>query len=293
MPNFTLTVEGHKTFSGVYTLEPEIVTPLVQWYMQREDREVFGSIRGCAPCPAVFVMKDDPHAKLTQQWQYYLRAINYNMAVDDVYLLLDQGLAFANQSGFRLPGDPKADYFHNKDLQYQPPSFDKVRTTSRSVMTGTEEFNFSTSIYDAMALAKQVISKQVTSFMTTKNTFASILARQENVLRVDVFDSRRLPLLKPGYSYPGDISEVDHNAYAIMPETQPEMFAVANIVNRTGEVVQFPRGEIYSWIDNGTTPYSFVPHIANLAYGPILYPLRFLYKVPLGSPKPRALRYEY
>jgi hypothetical protein len=286
MAEFTLEVSGRRVVNGV--LEPE--SPPVQLYMQREDKEVFGSIRSCAPCPAVFVLKDDPHAFMNQQWQYYLRAINYNMTVDNVYLLLDRALAFANRTGFRNPNSPKADWFHNKDLSYRPPNLDKVRTTSRSVMTGTEEFNIPTFVYNTQTLMQQIVARTI-SFMGAKSLFASLLARKENVLRVKVFDSRDLPPLKPGYKYPGDISEVNPNAYAIMPETHPEMFLVANIVNARGEVVQFPRGALYPWFEGGRTPASFVPHIANLAYGPILYPLRYLSKVPLGSPKPSPYRH--
>lgn len=250
---------------SIEVLTPRPVTPPVQYYMHKEDRESGlwgGSIRPCAPCPAIFVMKDDPHAAMSQQWQYYLRAINYNMTLANVYLLLDDHLAFANDKGFpslENPGD-KQDWFFNRNLDprlYKPPHMDKVRTTSRSVLTGAE-----------------------------------VLVGGVWHLKVKVFDSRSLPPLKPGYNYPRDISEVNPDAYAIMPRTHPEMFAVANIVNREGEVVQFPRGATYPWIDNGRTPYSFVPHIANLGYGEILYPLGLLEKIPLGSPPPRALRYE-
>jgi hypothetical protein len=268
---------------GTYQLER---FDLVQWYQQREDREVFGSIRACAPCPAVFVMKDDPHVKMTQQWQYYLRAINYHMDLEDVYLILDRALAFANQTGFRNSSSPKADYFHNKDLSYPLPSLDKVRTTSRSVLTGVEEFDYPTFTYDGQNLLQRLAARLLAPRVS------NLLQNKEPVLHVKVFDSRDLPPLKPGYSYPNDISEVDPNAYAIMPETHPEMFLVANIVNNAGEVVQFPRGATYPWIDSGLTPYTFVPHIANLSYGEIKYPLRYLYKVPLGSARPRALRYE-
>jgi hypothetical protein len=260
----------------------------VQWYMQKEDRDVFGSIRSCAPCPAVFVMKDDQHAKITQQWQYYIRAINYNMSLKYVYRLLVDDLAFANRTGFQSMDKPgRADYFFNRDLHLDPPQFDKVRTTSRSVLSGTEEFNVPTFITDAFVLARKIISRQ-TTFMSAKNGFRGLLARSENVLRVNVFDSRELPSLKPGYSYPQDISEIDPNAYLYMPETHPEMFLVANIVKANGDVYQFPYGALYPWIDRGMSPYSFIPHIANLAYGPVLYPLRYLTKVPVGDPKPRA-----
>lgn len=275
---------------GTWSIEEFPVLPPVQWYMQKEDRDVFGSIRTCAPCPAIFVMKDDQHAKMTQQWQYYLRAINYNMTLENVYLLLDWKLAFANRTGFRNPDSPKADFFHNRDLSFPDPSLDKVRTTSRSVMTGSEQFSLVQSVLDASHLARTIVTRR-TSFMGAKSSFASIASLSENVLNVDVFDSRDLPPLKPGYFYPTDISLVNPDAYVYMPETHPEKFMVANIVNRDGSVVQFPRGATYPWIDDGLTPYSFVPHIANLSFGPVLYPMRHLLKVPLGSVKPRALRY--
>lgn len=277
MPNYALTISGRRVVTGVM----EIETPAVQLYMFKEDRDIFGEIRSCAPCPAVMVMKDDPHVRFGRQWQYFLRANNYNMTLQNAYLLLDNNLAFANESGLGNDSDPRADWFHNEDLQYGPPNLDKVRTTSRSVLTGTEEFDYPTFTYDNRNLLHRFVN-----FLG----MGKLLLQKEPVLNVKVFDSRQLPPLKPGYSYPTDISEVDPNAYAIMPETHPEMFLVANIVNRRGEVVQFPRGATYPWIDGGLTPYSFVPHIANLAYGPIKVPLRYLYKVPLGSPKPRAYR---
>jgi hypothetical protein len=284
MPNYTLTISGRRVVTGVL----EIEKPQVQLYMFKEDQDIFGGIRSCASCPAVMVMKEDSHAQLTKQWQYYLRAINYNMSVGNVYLLLDDHLAFANNTGFPgldNPGD-KQDWFFNRNLginpetgrPFKPPALDKVRTMSRSVLTGVEEYDYPTFTYDG----RNSLIQRITSFLGIRS--------KEPVLNVKVFDSRQLPPLKPGYSYPRDISEVDHNAYAIMPETHPEMFLVANIVNRRGEVVQFPRGATYPWIDGGRTPYSFVPHIANLGYGPIKVPMRYLYKVPLGSPKPRPYR---
>jgi hypothetical protein len=282
MAEFTLEVSGRRVVNGI--LEPE--APPVQWYQFKEDRDVLGSIRSCAPCPAVMVMKDDPHAELPQQWQYYLRAINYNMTLGNVYLLLDDHLAFANHKGFPTlenPGD-RQDWFFNRNLginpatgkPYKPPTLDKVRTTSRSILTGVEEFDYPTFTYDGVV----------------RGLISRLLRRKEPVLKVTVFDSRQNPPIKPGKSYPKDIREVDPSAYLYMPETHPEMFMVANIVNRRGEVVQFPRGATYPWIDGGATPYSFLPHVANLGYGQIKIPMRYLHKVPLGSPKPRAYRFE-
>lgn len=288
LPSRRITVYSN----GTWDIDELNTQPLVQWYMQQEDQDVFGSLRDCVPCPAVFVLKDDPHVKMGRQWQYYLRAINYNMSLENVFLLLDDRLAFANKTGFdslEFPG--KADFFFNRFESPTLPSLDKVRTTSRSVMTGIEQFRLTQALLDTINLARSVAIRRV-GFLDAKFSLSSILSRATNVLNVRVFDSRQNPPLKPGYVYPDDISKVDPNAYLFMPETHPEMFLVANIVTTRGTVVQFPRGATYPWIDGGLTPYSFVPHIAHLGYGPVLYPLSRLYKVPLGSPKPRALRYE-
>ena len=249
MPNFILTVSGRK----VYTGNLEIEQPPVQLYMHKEDRDAQGYLRSCAPCPAVWVLQDDPHTFLSRQWQYYIRAINHNMTLENVYLLEDDHLAFTNHTGYPNLDDPgdRADYFFNRNLGGKNVQMDKVRTTSRSVLTGVEDGNY---------------------------------------LLVQTFDSRSLPPLKPGRSYPQDISEVDPTAYAIMPETHPWMFLVANIVNRREEVVQFPRGATYPWFEGGRTPVSFMPLISNHAYGPVRYPLSRLAKLPLGSPVPSPYR---
>lgn len=278
----------HVYSDGSYRVLTNLPLP-VQYYMQKEDKDVWGSLRGCVPCPAVWVLKSDPHAYLNKQWQYYLWAINYNMEMLKVRRLLDPMLAFANFTGLGASDDPRADYFLNKDLGEKLPNLDKVRTTSRSVMTGTEQFSLVQGIREAVSLLGQMVKRQQ-SFLGAKTTFRSVLARSENVLKVKVFDSRQDPPLKPGYSYPSEIKYIDPSAYEFLPETHPEMFLVANIVNREGEVVQFPFGGLYPWIDGGKTPYSFMPHIANLGYGDILYPLRYLYKVPLGAARPRAYR---
>lgn len=237
--------------NGTWDIETLPMSP-VQLYQHKEDREVFGELRSCAPCPAVMVLQDDPHAFLGRQWQYYIRAINHNMSLENVYLLLDDHLAFTNHTGYVSldnPGD-RSDFFFNRNTGSRAPQMDKVRTTSRSVLTGVEEGGF---------------------------------------LRVWTFDSRSLPPLKPGRMYPMDISQVNPDDYLYLPETHPWMFLVANIVNRREEVVQFPRGALYEWTGDNT-PYSFLPHISNHSYGPIRYPLSKLVKVPLGDPKPSPYR---
>jgi hypothetical protein len=228
--------------------------PSVQLYMHREDVEIRGYIRSCAPCPAVWVLKDDPHALMSEQWQYYQRAINMNMTLEDVYLTLDDHLAFANWTGYPTLDNPgtKADFFFRRNLTGKPPALDKVRTCSRSVLTGTEENGY---------------------------------------LIVKTFDSRQNPPLKPGRTYPRRVEDVNPDDYLYLPQFNREMFLVATIVNRRGEVVQFPRGGLYAWT-NDNTPYTFLPHVSNHAYGPVRVPLSNLRKLPLGSPVPSPYRRE-
>lgn len=292
MTNYSAKVTGYKEVRG--TLELEDTTPpppdpvTVQYYMQKEDRDVWGSVRTCAPCPAVFVMKDDPHAKIGQQWQYAIRAANYLMTLKNVFLLFDDNLAFANRTGFQGFETPNhADYFFNRYLSYSPPKLDKVRTTSRSVVTGEEVYSVKTALGEVALLAKDILTRRERSFMRARYSFSAIVNAPVNALKVKVFDSRQPPPLKPGYSYPRDITEVNPEAYAFMPWDNPEMWLIANVVKNNGIVYQFPRGAVYPWWGGGVEPVSFMPHIADLGYGDVVYPLRYLTKLPAGSKPPR------
>ena len=174
---------------SVTAVTPPARPPL---WMVKEDRELFGSIRSCAPCPAVVILKDDPHATIDEQHQYYLRAANYAMDLEDVYLLLDKALAFANGTGFRKDGSPKADYFHNKDLTYKPPNLDKVRSCVRNVLTGTEQYSLIQTVKEVVALLGD-IGKRTVGFRTARSRFAALLTTSANVLNVWTFDSRQPP----------------------------------------------------------------------------------------------------
>ena len=77
--------------------------------------------------------------------------------------------------------------------------------------------------------------------------------------------------------------------YLYLPEHDREKFLVANIVNNAGEVLQFPRGGLYSWTGD-QTPYSFLPHISNHSYGDVLYPLANLLPIAASAPIPSPYR---
>jgi hypothetical protein len=232
-------------------IDPPVVVRPPLW-THLEDKAAQGYIRSCAPCPAVWVLKDDPHALIGEQHQYYLRAANYLMTLENVYLVMDDHLAFANDTGFSSldnPGD-RADFFFRRNLTAKPPAMNKVRTTSRSVLTGT------------------VVGDK---------------------LKVTMFDSRQPPPLKPGRSYPTRVEDANIDDYLYNPREHPWMFATANIVNRSGEVVQFPRGAVYPWT-NDNTPRTFVPHIANFEYGDVFYPLSRLRKLGESEAVPSPYR---
>lgn len=260
--------------------------PVVPLYMHREDKEVFGRIRDCAPCPAVMVLKEDSHVFMSQQWQYFLRAANYNMTLENVRLTLDTALAFANETGFR-DTEPRQDWFWNRNLTAQkPPQLDKVRTCSRNAVTGTEFYRLQQAFFEVVKTAKIVLydarqsagSGIVLKSAIVRRLFMDALTAP-NTLKVWTFDSRQLPPLKPGRSYPTDISRVNPDDYLYMPERDREKFLVANIVNARGEVVQFPRGALYPWFEGGRTIATFLPHISNHGYGSVDVPLRNFVRV--------------
>lgn len=223
-------------------------------YMHREDKSVFGYIRSCAPCPAVFTLKDDPHVFLDKQWQFYIRAINYNQDLQYVISNLGFQLAYCNGTGFGDPNDPRANWLTGQRLDKTNPQFDKVRTNSRCCLTGTE-----------------------------------VLINGRWFLDVKTFDSTRFPPLKAGRTYPTRVEDVNPDDYLFMPQYNREMFLVCNIVNSSGEVVQFDNGGLYDWTRD-STPYTFLPHISNPNYGKVLYPLENLIKLPTDSPVPSPYR---
>lgn len=272
-------------------VEKRIVTPppaRPPLWMHLEDRAVFGYIRSCAPCPAVFVMKDDQHVEIDEQWQYALVAANSLMTLENVMLLMDYRLAFANRTGVTNPNDPRADFITGRHTTRRPPQQDKVRTTSRSVLTGVQTYSLGIALRETSAALGQTLRHRQ-SFATLGKSFRQMLTTQ-NVLRVTTFDSRQPPPLKPGRTYPASVQDVDPDDYFYSPLTHPWMFPTANIVNRAGEVVQFPRGAVYPWTGDNT-PRSFWFHISHPDYGPVDYPLSKLRKLGASEPIPSPYRF--
>lgn len=257
-------------------------------WMHLEDKAAQGYIRPCAPCPAVWVLKDDQHVEIDEQWQYALVGANSRMTLENIMLLMDYRLAFANRTGVTNPNDPRADFITDKYTTRKPPQQDKVRSTSRSVLTGAQAYSLAVALRETFAALGETLARRQ-SFATLRGSFRQTLTAQ-NVLRVTTFDSRQPPPLKPGRSYPGRVQDVNPDDYLYSPRTHPWMFLVANIVNRSGEVVQFPRGAVYPWTGDNT-PRSFWFHIANPTYGDVTYPLSRLWRVPDNQPVPSPYRF--
>lgn len=207
---------------GSYKLEILGLPPL---FMHREDKEALGGIRSCAPCPAVFVLNEpNTKVKLTMDWQFYIRAINYNMTLEHVCALLGYERAFTNNTGFGDENNPRVNFLTNNNLGCEYPRFDKDRCCSRTVMTGTKTPD-----------GKSLIIK--------------------------TFNGNASPPMKEGKPHPQTLSEINIDDYLYNPRDHPYMFLVANIVNADGTVVQFPNGGLYEW--TGNDPMVFLPLVSD------------------------------
>lgn len=260
------------------------VTPGTVSYMVNEDGKVFGGIRSCAPCPAVMVLKDDPHVFIDRQLQYYCRAINYNQPIQYVIANFGYFLAYCNGTGFGNPSDPRANWLTGQRLDQKSPQFDKVRTNSRNVLTGTEQYSLVIALKSVQNRLQSILGGKKMILRTVLDGFLS-----KNVLKVATFDSTKPPPLKPGRMYPQSVEEINPDDYLYMPQYNREKFLVANIVRPDGKVVQFDNGGLYDWTGDNT-PYTFLPHISNPAFGDVVYPLEYLTKLGLDAPVPSPYR---
>lgn len=101
-------------------------------YRHKDDRELWGSDwsveRSCAPCPAVHPLlpNSDHKVEFTEQWQYYVLAINFGMSISHVSALFGPKKAFTNRS------DIRADWLLRRDLDRPNPDQDRVRSCSRA-----------------------------------------------------------------------------------------------------------------------------------------------------------------
>jgi hypothetical protein len=197
------------------------------------------------PTPQVYTLHETAMA-ITEQWQYFIRAINHKMDLKKVSAIFGSRRAFCNLKGFNDPEHPpRADYLLRENLDRREPEFDKVRTCGLSLMTGEA---------------------------------------REDQLFVRLLDGSKPPPLKEGRKFPERVEEIHVDDYLFTPQTHRHFFFAANIINRRGETVPFPNGASYDWTGDGR-PYTWLPHVApgGIEVG---YELSRLTKLRAGAPIP-------
>ena len=100
-------------------------------WQHKDDGGTLGSVRDCAPCPAVFTLHDS-RVTVTKEWQFFIRAINPDMPIRHVVALFDPHKAFTN----RASEDRRANHLQGRNLDCPALEFDKVRTCALSVLSG-------------------------------------------------------------------------------------------------------------------------------------------------------------
>jgi hypothetical protein len=220
--------------------------PIPLW--QHKDDPQLGAAapeRVRVPTPQVYTLHEKAMA-ITQQWQYFIRAINHHMDLKKVSAIFGSRRAFCNLKGFNDPDrPPRADFLLRENLGRREPEFDKVRTCALSVMTGQE---------------------------------------REGELFVTMLDGSKPPPLKEGRSYPERVEDINVDDYLFTPQTHRHFFFAANIINRRGETVPFPNGAVYDWTGDGR-PYTWLPRVAPAGIR-VRYKLSKLTKLLPGSPIP-------
>ena len=266
------------------SITPAGKVPRPELWTHREDGEVLGGIRSCAPCPAVWVFQAVP-IWCTKQWQFFMVAINLGMSLQHIIATWGYTKAFANGTGFGDPIDPRANYIDGQDLTYDPPQWDKSRTGSRSVMKGTPAYSLMVALKDGMEFIKTLVSSPRSLVGNFRKSLSALVT--QNVLIVKMFDGNQDPPLKPGRTYPQTVEDINPDDYLYTPETHPWMFFVANIVNGQGDVVPFPNGAVYPWTGDNR-PRTFLPHVVR--GGEVQYELSKLRKLRDDEPIPSPYR---
>lgn len=243
--------------------------PRVLLWRHKDDLEMDGKVRGCAPCPAVWPMSDHK-VVITKQMQFYIRAINAGRSLRHVAALFGPALAFTN----RNENDVRRDWLRGLNLDRTDPDFDRVRTCSRSSLTGMPGF----SLLESVRLVGVSLLKR--DFAALQHSFVAFTSA--NVLNLTMMDGSQDPPLKPGRSYPQRVEDIRLDDYLYTPETHRELFFAANIVNPDGRTVPFPNGAMYSWTGDDR-PYTWMPHVSRR---PIQYPLANLVPLPAGARPP-------
>lgn len=213
-----------------------IVVDQAKLLRHKDDMAIYGGPRDKAPCPAVWWLDED-QMQFTEQWQYYVAAINYKMSLQYVSALFNNSKALFNQHGF--PTDPQdrdifANYILRENLEYPLPVYQKVFTCS---------------------------------FNTHEELSRWSVPGGQTLITFNTLNGKEPPLMKPGKVHPKSAEEAQlrHDDYLILPETHRKFFFVPNNVSLTGRVFPFPNGATYDFTLDDRN-YTFFPFVSvNLA----------------------------
>ena len=185
------------------------------WMVQHE---AFQGIRRSVPAIVNLLAQS---MKITREWQFYIRAINYAMELRHVSAIFEYRKAFANGTGFGDASDPRRDYLLGENLTAkEDPQFDKIRTCIRATHTGEVSGDY---------------------------------------LWLETMDGEVLPKLKPGKHHPRTVAEINIDDYLYNPKEHPWLFFAANNIGTNGNVTAFDHGGFYPWFQEGARQVTWLP----------------------------------
>lgn len=161
---------------------------------------------------------------VTEQWQYYIAAINYMMSLNHISAIFNVWRAYCNGTGVGDPQDPRKNFILRQDLTAEDLQFDKARTNIRATHAGR---------------------------------------MSGDQLELLVFDGTDPPPLKPGRSYPRRVEDARFDDYLFNPRDHRYRFFAANNYQADGDVVPWINGGLYPWFEGGRSPVTWLPLVAN------------------------------
>ncbi len=204
-------------------------------YQMGDDFQALGGARACAVggCPAVVPLPDErtagPDTIFTEQWQYYVYAINMGMTMSSIIALMGDGKALFNNTGFGNPDKPVNNYLTGR-MGDKDPRLDKLR-----------------------------------SFCLNTHAFIPV----GDKLQLLTMNGSINPPLKPGRTYPSSVAEINPDDYLYLPQTHRWLFLdCSNVkwkkVDLEGNFLAygpFDNGIQRAWIGDGKM-HSFFPLVS-------------------------------
>ena len=197
----------------------EITQPVPPLWMVLESA-FLGDVRNM---PGIVTLLARPTA-ITEQWQYYIAAINYKMSLNHISAIFNAWRAYCNGTGHGDPQDPRKNFILRQNLTADDLQFDKARTNIRATHTGK---------------------------------------MNGDQLELLVFDGTDPPPLKPGRTYPRRVEDAHFDNYLFNPRDHRYRFFAANNYQVDGDVVPWVNGGLYSWFEAGRSPVTWLPLVAN------------------------------